>query len=224
MIMQKIVRDPWHALQWMVRRGYLAYQLQVLRRTARIGRGVKLCVYAEWTNRSKEQLRIGDRVILGDVVFHIHDRGRVEIGEGTAISGIRIEAAAKVLIGRYCQISYNVDIHDNNGHPIAPETRKGQIEGVHRLGMETSSVYESEIAPVVIGDNVWIGHDATILKGVTVGENAIIGTGSIVTRDVPPNTMVAGNPARVVKEVNPSQCFMTPCDNSLSERSSSFGG
>ncbi len=200
-MLQRVLRDPLHALQWGLRRGYNAYQLALLRSTATVGKKVRLKVHAEWTNRSRDQLVIGDRVILGDVLFHIHDRGRVEIGAYTAISGIRIEAATEVVIGRYCQISYHVDIHDNNGHPLDPEKRRNQMVRVHENGMDLNSVYESETEPVVIGDNVWIGHDATILKGVTIGDNAVIATGSVVTRDVPPGTVAAGNPAKIVKEI-----------------------
>ncbi len=203
MMGRKVLRDPAYAVWWIVRKIYLAYQLFVLRRSAEVGKKVRLRVHGEWTNPRPEQLRIGDRVILGDVIFHIHEKGRVEIGDDTAISGVRIEAATEVVIGKYCQISYNVDIHDNNGHPLDPAARKKQIQRVHAWGMDLSTVYESETAPVRIGDNVWIGHDATILKGVTVGENAVIATGSVVTRDVPPNSVAAGNPAKIVKEIVP---------------------
>jgi maltose O-acetyltransferase len=71
------------------------------------------------------------------------------------------------------------------------------------LGTESNSIYRSEIVPVKIGDNVWIGHDVTIMKGVTIGENSIIATGSIVTKDVPHNSIAAGNPAKVIGEINP---------------------
>jgi maltose O-acetyltransferase len=58
------------------------------------------------------------------------------------------------------------------------------------------------MAPVVIGDNVWIGHDVSIMKGVTIGDNAILASGSVVTKDVSANVIVAGNPASMVKEIS----------------------
>lgn len=55
--------------------------------------------------------------------------------------------------------------------------------------------------PVHIGKNVWIGSNSTVLPGITIGENAVVGAGSVVTKDVPPMTVVAGNPARIIKEI-----------------------
>ena len=60
-------------------------------------------------------------------------------------------------------------------------------------------------APIVIGDKVWIGANATVLPGVTIGKGAIVAAGAVVTRDVPPNTIVAGVPARVVREIRPGE-------------------
>ncbi len=84
----------------------------------------------------------------------------------------------------------SVWITDSPGHPVAAKAR--------RSGMPPDA---SQVRPVVIGDNVWIGRGAVILPGVTVGENSIIGTHSVVTRDVPPNKVVAGSPAKVVSSV-----------------------
>ena len=88
----------------------------------------------------------------------------------------------RIEIGKCCSISDNVCIADSDSHFI--EGNKDRM-----------------IAPVIIGDHVWIGKNATILKGVTIGSGAVIGAGSVVTKDVPKNTVVAGNPARPIKEV-----------------------
>lgn len=70
----------------------------------------------------------------------------------------------------------------------------------HGLPLETrNTTYPS---PVIIGENVWIGSNATILPGVTVGDNSVVAAGAVVTKDVPQNTVVAGVPAKVVKEIN----------------------
>ncbi|MBK8992745.1 MAG: acyltransferase [Gammaproteobacteria bacterium] len=70
----------------------------------------------------------------------------------------------------------------------------------------------AEPAPIRIGNNVWIGDRATVLKGVTIGDNSIVGAGAVVARDVPANVVVAGNPARVVKELDPNGPFVTRAD------------
>lgn len=85
-------------------------------------------------------------------------------------------------IGKGCAISDNVCIADSDTHCI-----DGQKDRV--------------MAPVIIGDHVWIGKNVTVLKGVTIGSGAVIGAGSVVTKDVPSNTVVAGNPARPIKEI-----------------------
>jgi NDP-sugar pyrophosphorylase family protein len=74
-------------------------------------------------------------------------------------------------------------------------------------------------APIRIGNNVWIGDHALVLKGVTIGDNSIVGAGAVVTRDVPANVVVAGNPARIVKELDPHGPFVTRGDYFADPRS-----
>lgn len=88
-----------------------------------------------------------------------------------------------VTIGDSCQIGHNVVFATLN-HALAPEDRK------------TTSP-----APIVLGRNVWIGSNATVLQGVTIGDNAVVGAGSVVTKDVAANTVVVGIPARFIKSI-----------------------
>ncbi|MCQ2392167.1 MAG: sugar O-acetyltransferase, partial [Kiritimatiellae bacterium] len=96
-----------------------------------------------------------------------------------------------VLDGNYVRIGDNVWIAPNvgiyaAGHPLDVEERVAGYEYAF---------------PVTIGDNVWIGGGVTIIGGVTIGKNAVVAAGSVVIRDVPPNTLVAGNPARVIRKI-----------------------
>ena len=99
-----------------------------------------------------------------------------------------------VLDGNYVRIGDNVWIAPNvgiyaAGHPLDVEDRIGG---------------EEYAFPVTIGDNVWIGGGVTIIGGVTIGKNAVVAAGSVVIRDVPPDTLVAGNPARVIRKLGPA--------------------
>ena len=132
------------------------------------------------------ELVIGHGVsFVGTVVpveLGTYSNGRIEIGDLTFINyGSSITARASVKIGSHCFIGHYTFIMDNNQHDI-----------VRHSELPTS-------APVIIEDNVWIGAKAVILPGVRVGRHAVIGAGSIVTNDVPPFCVVAGNPARILR-------------------------
>ena len=89
-------------------------------------------------------------------------------------------------IGDEVMIGPNVQLI-TTGHPLDPVTRRTTTIG----------------KPIVIGRNVWIAAGATVIGGVTIGENSVVAAGSVVTRDVPPNTLIAGNPARVIRKIIP---------------------
>ena len=92
---------------------------------------------------------------------------------------------AKVTIGDNCLFAPNVSIY-TAGHPVHPDTR--------------NTMYEYGIS-VSIGDNVWVGGNVVICPGVHIGNNAVIGAGSVVTKDIPDNVIAAGNPCRVIREI-----------------------
>jgi len=119
-------------------------------------------------------------------------RPELVIGDATFIGhGCGFAIAQSVCIGSHCLLAGSVQISDNDGHPLdADKRRRGE------------PVDLADVKPVVIGNDVWIGRGAMILKGVTIGEGSVVGASAVVTRDVPPHSVVAGNPARVVKELN----------------------
>jgi acetyltransferase-like isoleucine patch superfamily enzyme len=125
--------------------------------------------------------------IARECVFFVGEKGLLSIGTRTVIGPYtRVMAATEVRIGARCLISWNCSIFDSIGH---------------RMWLEGQE--ESEIeAPITIGDDVWIGPYSIIMKGVTIGNNSIIGAGSVIRRDVPPDTLVYGNPARPVGKVD----------------------
>ena len=124
----------------------------------------------------------------GKIIFHEYSK----IG-----SGCKVLCVNRVEIGAYTAIGQDVVITDNNNHPISPAYRKEMRLTSH--GSDMRQWKHSVNAPIVIGENVWIGSNSRICKNVHIGDNAIVAECSVVTKDVPANSIVAGNPAKVVK-------------------------
>lgn len=151
--------------------------------------------------------RIRGRIVLGDDVtlrsdqrgYHTamyrpvrlmtdtHDDACIEIGDRTRINGAALHAVHRISIGRDCLIAANVMILDSDGHGIAVEDRQS---------------HNPSSSPVVIEDQVWIGANAIILKGVRIGRGAAVAAGSVVAKDVEAMTLVGGNPARPIKRLD----------------------
>ena len=124
------------------------------------------------------------------------DGGSITLGDYVLVSpGSRISASDEIVIGDSVMIANGAYITDSDWHGIYDRTAR-----------------DPAVKPVHIRDNAWIGDHATVLKGVTVGENSVVAARAVVTKDVPPNVVVAGNPARVVKELDPEQGFTTRAD------------
>jgi len=131
---------------------------------------------------------LGEGVSLNGTVVPIemitYESGRIEIGEHTFINyGSSIAARVSVKIGSYCHLGHYMFVMDNDQHDVVRHTELPQSD------------------PVIIEDHVWIGSKAVILPGVRIGSRAVIGAGSIVTKDIPPRCVAAGNPARVLRHL-----------------------
>jgi acetyltransferase-like isoleucine patch superfamily enzyme len=177
----------------------LYYKEDIFKKNAIIGKNFKVGIYSNCINESKkkENIFISDDVtVLGKL--HCAGKGNIYIGNYSRIEfNTEIGAADSVYIGNCVIISHDVYIYDNNNHPI--ENQKRRDLSISGFDKELNSWYNSVIAPVTIEDNVWIGMSSIILKGVTIGEGSIIAAGSVVTKNVPPYTLVGGNPAKVLK-------------------------
>ena len=130
---------------------------------------------------------LGEGVSLSGTVVPIelvtYTSGRIEIGNHTFINyGSSIAARASVKIGS-CHLGHYTFVMDNDQHDVVRHTELPQSD------------------PVIIEDHVWIGSKAVILPGVHIGSRAVIGAGSIVTKDIPPRCVAAGNPARVLRHL-----------------------
>ena len=110
------------------------------------------------------------------------------IGADCGFTGAVVVAGERVSIGNRVQVGGNAQIVDTDFHPLTPEGRATDFNA-------------GATRPITIEDDVFIGMNALILKGVTLGEGCVVGAGSVVSRDVPPRTVVAGNPAQVVREL-----------------------
>lgn len=129
-------------------------------------------------------------------------KGRIIIGSNTWIGDNSIiKSALNVTIGNYCMISDNVIIQDSDCHPFDKNKRRELLK-IPPQSRDIDCWYESKsIKKVVIKDDVWIGVNSVILKGVRIGEGSIIGAGSIVVSDIPSNSIACGNPAKVIKKI-----------------------
>lgn len=154
--------------------------------------------------RSKHQpaVTLGNHVsCYAGCSFSIGVNGTCRVGDFTLLNGALIMAEERVEIGSHVLISWNVGIADSDFHPIDPAQRLQDTYALAPFYKDRPARPAIRTAPVVIQDNVWIGMGAVILKGVTIGENSVVAAGAIVTKDVPPNVVVAGNPAVIVKQL-----------------------
>lgn len=149
--------------------------------------------------KKSEAIQIGkDSIIEGELQVYAFD-GKIVIGEKCYLGlNSKIRSADSIIIGNNVLIAHNVNIVDTNAHEI---DAKDRVEGYNYF-LNTGTFNKKgfvQTAPIQIEDKVWINFNAVILKGVTIGEGAIIAAGAVVTKDVPPYAIVGGNPATIIK-------------------------
>lgn len=149
--------------------------------------------------RSKKgcSLLIGELCQVDGTIIFERENASVVLGKRVFMNGTII-SAEKVSVGSDVLVSWGVTIVDHHSHSVSFSKRSRDVVMWREQKKDWSPV---RIAPVVISDKVWIGFNSIILCGVTIGEGAVIGAGSVVTRDVPPWSIAGGNPARIIREI-----------------------
>ena len=147
-----------------------------------------------------EALVVGSNCTMDGVHFDLGPEGRMVIGDYCYFTNAVLLCEIEVRIGSYVVIGWNSTITDTDFHPIAPALRIADAIACSPLG---KGKVRPEVSrkPVTIEDDVWIGPNVTILKGVRIGQGAWIEAGSVVTRDVPSRARLLGNPAQVVGKI-----------------------
>jgi acetyltransferase-like isoleucine patch superfamily enzyme len=153
-------------------------------------------------NKDENAVKLGQHVsCYAGCSFSLGKAGTCTVGDFTMLNGVLIMAEELIEIGSYCMMSWNVGIADSDFHPLDPAQRLQDALALAPYYEKRPPRPTLRTAPVRIRDNVWIGMGAVILKGVEIGENSVVAAGAIVTKSVPANVVVAGNPAVVVKQL-----------------------
>lgn len=157
--------------------------------------------------KGRTYLEIGsDCIVSGNFIFE-SSKGKINIGKHSYIGPSVFISRSNIQIGNNVTIAWGCTIYDHDSHSLDYIKRRKDIDdelkdiksGVSFIKNKDWDCVNSK--PIIIKDDAWIGMNVIILKGVTIGEGAIVGAGSVVTKDVPAWTVVAGNPAKVVKQI-----------------------
>lgn len=152
--------------------------------------------FKKFFSKKQPGLKLGNNITLQSPALATEENGYIEIGDYSFISGAAIIASREIIIGSHVFIAGGVTIVDSDFHPMDPAARMLDTIAISTVGNKMKRP-SFESLPVIIEDNVWIGFNATVLKGVTIGQGSVIEPGAVVLKSVPPNSHVAGNPAQV---------------------------
>lgn len=186
------LRETWRRLRQ--RRFCQAAASAVLHSTARIDNNLP----------DAGAIRIGEHTHVRGQLLTFGHGGRIVLGDYCYLGeDSRLWSAASIDVGDRVLISHNVNIFDNLTHPLSARARHEQFKAIISRGQPVDISLGEK--PVIIEDDVLIGCMCVILPGVRIGRGAIVGAGSVVTRDVPGYSIVAGNPATVLRELGPDE-------------------
>lgn len=158
---------------------------------------------------NKKYINIGERCIINAKFIFETIRGNVKIGDNTHLGGVTFISRTSIEIGDDVTMAWGITIYDHNSHSVYWKDRKNDNLQCYNDYIETKNNITNKTwkhvktAPIIIQDKVWIGFNVIILKGVTIGEGAVVGAGSVVTKDVPAWAVVGGNPAVILKQLSP---------------------
>lgn len=167
------------------------------------GEGTKFDCTSGCQNGSMQanNIKIGKHCMIRGLISTCGN-GKIVIGDRSYIGGgVRIGSVKSIVIGNDVIIAGDTHVYDNNNHPTDPKERLKMTQSGDFFG-ELWSWEKADNKPIIIEDNVWIGERCAILKGVKIGKGAIVGCNSVVTHDIPEYTIVAGNPAKIVKYIS----------------------
>jgi len=168
-------------------------------RRAEVGEGLRLGLNARLVapEEDERRVRVGrDCAIRG--ILRCDGRGRITLGERVYVGDdVILSAMNHVEIGAGTMLAHGTQVFDNDTHPVDADEREAHFKAILRIGPAVDPKIAT--SPVRIGRRCWIGFGGTVMKGVAIGDEAIVGAGAVVVTDVPAGAMAAGNPARVVK-------------------------
>lgn len=149
---------------------------------------------------NRNAIKIGSNVIIDGILQVFYGKGHITIGDMSYVGpNSRIWSSIEIKIGRHCLISHNCNIIDSNSHPTDAQLRRMDYLDIYNGGLGLSD--NVLCAPIILGDDVWIGANSCVMKGVTLGDRTIVAAGSVVTKSFPSDVIIAGNPAKIVKRL-----------------------
>jgi acetyltransferase-like isoleucine patch superfamily enzyme len=192
------IKQLWYRIQYIYIRHKLAPQLNNLGKHPFIVKPWYIEIFGGPVSIGSNITLLGcsDKKTRLTVWSDKNDIDGIIIGDHVLISpGVRISAANSIKIADSCMLASHVYITDSDWH-----------------GIYDRSMPPNETNQVILKKNVWIGDSAIVCKGVTIGENSIIGAGAVVTCNIPPNVIAAGNPAKIIKQLDPDKPITTRKD------------